>query len=178
MAGLDSFAAVVAYEGRGRDLVVGLKWRGRHGDLGRLAWAMAAAASGPAVDAVTWPPTTARRRRRRGFDQAELLARAVARLLDRPATPTLHRRGAPQAGRAAAARRSGARFRVRGRPPARLLLVDDVVTTGATLGHAGAALRASGAVEVHGVALARTPLKVTTATAEDRGGDGLIPTNG
>jgi predicted amidophosphoribosyltransferase len=176
--GLDSFAAVAAYQGRGRDLVVGLKSRGRHAGLDAVGAALAEAAHGRPVDAVTWPPTTARRRRRRGFDQAELLARAAARHLGRPARSTLRRLGGPQAGRAASARWSGARFVGRGHQPGRLLLVDDVVTTGATLGHAAAALRSAGALEVHAVALARTPLKVVVPGAEDRGDGGLPATNG
>ncbi len=172
LPGLDSFVALVGYEGRGRDLVVGLKYRGRHAGLDRVAGALAGCVDRAVVDAVTWAPTTRVRRRRRGYDQAEVLARAVARALGLRCVATLRRHGPPQTGRAAADRRSGARFEGRPRPPGRVLLVDDVVTTGATLRHAASALRVAGAVSVHGLALARTPLKVVVGGAEDRGDAG------
>jgi predicted amidophosphoribosyltransferase len=111
------------------------------------------------IDVVTWAPTTPVRLRGRGFDQARLLARAVARRRGLPCRPLLRRWAGPaQTGRDAAARRAGPLFSasgpVRGR---RVLLVDDVVTTGATVSAAARALREAGAIEVHVVAAARTP---------------------
>lgn len=107
---------------------------------------------------VTWAPTGPGRRRRRGFDQAELLARAVARRRGLPVAALLRRLPGPaQAGRSASDRRLGPRFAVR-RPCARpVLLVDDVTTTGATLAAAAEALRAAGATEVHGLVVAQAP---------------------
>jgi predicted amidophosphoribosyltransferase len=114
-------------------------------------------------DVVTWVPTSPARRRSRGFDQAELLARRVARRLDIAARPLLvHDAGAPQTGRSAAERRIGPPLAVRrhARVPPHVLLVDDVVTTGATLSAAARALRRAGATQVSAVAAARTPLRL------------------
>lgn len=161
-SGLTSCVAVLRYEGAGRDLVTALKYRNHRAALDRLARAGAARVVG-AVDVVTWPPTSAARRRRRGYDQAELAARAVAGHLGRPARPLLRREGGPpQTGRSAADRRDGPRFTARRGAAARVagarvLLVDDVVTTGATLRAAARVLAELGADEVHGLALARTP---------------------
>lgn len=172
--GLDRCAALVAYEGTGRQLVAGLKFRNRHSALADLAGAMAGLAPPPPdIDVVTWAPTTRRRRRQRGYDQAELLARAVAGRLGRPARCLLDRGDGPaQTGRSQVERGRGPAFAARGRRGARVLLVDDVVTTGATIGAAAAALRRAGAVQVAGLALAATPLKVVTAAADNTEGEG------
>jgi predicted amidophosphoribosyltransferase len=156
--------ALLAYEGAGRELLARLKHRNQRGALGGLGRAAAALVAAP-PDVVTWAPTSARRRRERGFDQAELLARVVGRALGRPARRLLVRApGEAQTGRSRAERWTGPSFRPAGpgrRPALRgraVLVVDDVVTTGATLAAAAAALRPSGAV-VHGLAIARTPAR-------------------
>lgn len=160
---VDACIALVAYEDGGRELLARLKYRNARDALRWLAGGMAAAVAGsasPPADVVTWAPTTAARRRARGFDQAELLARAVARTLGLPCRRLLHRRpGAPQTGRDLHGRRAGPEFTARRRAPPRVLLVDDVVTSGATVTAAARALRAAGAVQVVAVAGARTPLK-------------------
>ncbi len=157
-AGLDSCAALLTYAGAGRELVARLKYRNARGSVPFLARGMAAIAPHD-VDLVTWAPTTPARLRRRGFDQARLLARAVARQLGVPCRPVLRRRPGPaQTGRDALTRHSGPGFAgVRGVQGRRVLLVDDVVTTGATVAAASRALREAGATEVHVVAAARTP---------------------
>jgi predicted amidophosphoribosyltransferase len=157
--GCDTVAACFAYAGAARALLLALKYRNRRDALDACASAVARLA--PAVDVVTWAPTVPRRARERGFDQAELLARAVARQLGVPARRLLRRESATaQTGRSAAARRGGPQFRcrpVRGEPLGRVLLVDDIGTTGATLAGAAAALRAAGAAEVHARTVAWTP---------------------
>lgn len=171
-AGLDSCAALLAYDGAGRDLVAGLKYRNRRVGVARLAAAMVAAAEVAwggtvPVDVVTWAPTTSARRRARGYDQARLLAGEVARQLHRPLPALLSRRpGPPQTGRPLVERRGGARFAPRRAASGRVLLVDDVLTTGATIEAAAEALRGAGAREVHGLVLARTPLKAPPVRAE------------
>jgi len=124
------------------------------------------------VDVVTWAPTSDRRRRNRGYDQAELLARCVARQLRVPSRRLLHRIGGKsQTGRNRLDRLvDGPRFRARPvRVPLRVLVVDDVVTTGSTLRSAGRALLAAGHRDVTLVALGSTPLSV----AESRVGGAI-----
>lgn len=171
--GLDALHAVLAYEGVGRELVARLKYRNARAVVGGLAAAMAALVAGSVerFDAVTWAPTSVARRRARGFDQAEVLARRVARQLGVPAVALLRRaHGPPQTGRAAAERRRGPEFvpARSARPPDRVLVVDDVVTTGATLTAAARTLRRGGATTVVGLAAARTPLKPRRMVSDTR----------
>jgi predicted amidophosphoribosyltransferase len=161
--GTDACLALLAYAGAGRELVARLKYRNARSALHWLTASMAAlvAASPTAVDIVTWVPTTPHRRRERGFDQAELLARAVARRLRKPCRRLLSRGpGPPQTGADAATRRHNrpSMRATRHLPPAAtVLVVDDVTTTGATLAGAAAALRAGGAGHVVALVAARTP---------------------
>ena len=170
--GIDQCRAALVYEGAGREVVARLKYRNGRAVVGWLGAAMAhvVADLAPAVDVVTWAPTSAARRRQRGFDQAELLAGRVGRGLGVPVRPLLARPGGPaQTGRARVERVDGVEFVARrssvaGSP--RVLVVDDVVTTGATLSAAARALRNAGATNVAAVVAGRTPLKVFTAAAD------------
>ena len=155
---VDGWVAAFRYEGVARELVARVKYRNERAALPWLTAAMAAALterypSGFGRDpvVVTWAPASAGRRRASGFDHGELLARGVAERLGFPAARLITRGpGLPQTGRTRAARRPG--------PPLRpvgigaggrlVVLVDDVVTTGATLSMAAAALRRAGAVRV------------------------------
>jgi predicted amidophosphoribosyltransferase len=161
-AGLSSCHSLLRYEGAGRTLVTRFKYGNARDALPWLAAALARLVDAHEVDAVTWVPTTAARRRARGFDQSELLAGRVGGELGRPVVALLGRRPGPaQTGRSRAERLQRPDFVVRGRPgvrpPARVLLVDDVVTTGATLAAAAMALRRAGVVACHGRTVARTP---------------------
>jgi predicted amidophosphoribosyltransferase len=155
--GLDDLVALCRYSGAGRDLVLALKRGNRRDAVPQLGAALAAGLQvilGAADPVVTWAPTTPARRRGRGFDQAELLARAVGRAGGWSVRPTLRRVGGPQHGANRAQRWADLSFSSR-RPPAPLtVLVDDVITSGATMAAAARALRSAGAEHILGAAIA------------------------
>jgi ComF family protein len=164
---VDALHALFSYEGVGRELVTGLKYENNRAAVRRLAGAMAAMIDPGGFDVVTWTPTVPDRRRRRGFDQAELLARGLARAARLPIHPLLRRASGPaQTGRSWAERWGGPCFTDVGWSPAHVLVVDDVSTTGATMAAAATALRKAGAHTVTCVVLAQTPLKVVAPTAD------------
>ena len=110
------------------------------------------------AEVVTWVPTTRARMRERGYDQSELIARRIARRLGLPCTALLRRLDdRAQTGRSASERREGAQFTARRTRYGRVLVIDDVVTTGATLHHSLDALRTSGTRLVTCAAIAATP---------------------
>lgn len=154
---LASLSALWSHDGVAADRVRALKYGDRGRTVTVLADAMASRA--PAVDVVTWCPATPAARRTRGFDQGELLARAVAHRLRVPVRGLLRRaRGdRRQTDRDRRGRLVGpdltARRRLRGSP--RVLLIDDVTTTGTTLIAAATALRGAGAGPVHGLVATR-----------------------
>ncbi len=147
-----------AYEGVARELVGALKFQGRLG-LAAIAAAAIAAALPPGLDGATVVavPAAPLRRRRRGFDPAETIALALADRLGLPmARPLARSQGRRQVGRRQAERRrSPPRVWAVGATPQRVLLVDDVLTTGATLASCAAALRAGGCVELRAAVFAR-----------------------
>lgn len=152
--------AAVSYQGVGRRLLLGLKYANGRTLVRPLAARMATLIDPATVDVVTWAPTAPGRIRRRGYDQAELLARAVAAELGVPCRRLLRRvsRTAPQTGRSRAERTVGPSFVARHSwRSQRVLVVDDVVTTGATLRAAQRALERAGALDVLLVAGAATP---------------------
>lgn len=160
--GVDQLVAAYDYVDVARELVARVKYRNARGPVRLLGAAMADALRSRGVAAptnVSWVPTTTERRRARGFDHAALLAKAVASSLGATAVPLLTRAaGPPQTGRRAPERRDGPRFAARSTiVPEELLLVDDVVTTGASLQAAALALRAAGCGEIVAVVAARTP---------------------
>lgn len=160
---LDACTALLDYH-LARPLVTTLKNGQRRALIGPLAQALAGRTRPPEAAVVTWAPTTPQRSRRRGFDQAELLARALARRWGRPARRLLVRAaGTAQAGRPAGDRLRTPWFRPLAPSPAIVVLVDDVVTTGATLTAAARALRSAGAARVIGVALAQADRRLPQA---------------
>jgi predicted amidophosphoribosyltransferase len=150
--GLATLQCAFAYEGRVRNLVLGAKATPAHGWLNVMADALP---PGRPVTLVTWPTGSAEHRRRRGYDPAERLARRYARRHRLVAADLLIRHGVAQEGRTAVGR-SSLRFVAR-RPLAGLsvLVIDDVVTTGATMRAAASALLEAGAANVDGLAFAR-----------------------
>jgi predicted amidophosphoribosyltransferase len=166
----DGVIAAVPFVGRARDVVLAMKYRNRRAvaaHLGGLLVNRLLAADirpGRDVDVVTWAPTARRRRLERGFDQAEAVAQVVGRQLGLPVRRLLERDdpGGPQTGRSRAGRLHGPV--VRSRPHCagrRILVVDDVVTTGSTLRACAAALEAAAARDVVLAAVASTPAGVS-----------------
>jgi predicted amidophosphoribosyltransferase len=152
-------AALLSFQGEGARLLKGLKYGNGRSVVQRLADGMSLLVEPCWADVVTWAPTSAHRRRERGYDQAELLAKAVARRLGVPSRSLLRRLpgDGPQTGRSRADRLVGPTFVAKRLAPARVLLIDDVVTTGSTLRSAEAVLRTSGARDVRLLAAASTP---------------------
>lgn len=149
--------------GATQELIRGLKYRNQRGAVAELADQLVQSIiddpESPQYEIVTWAPTSSVRQRQRGYDQSELLARAVATRLGIKCRRLLYRdRSAPQTGRNREQRLHGPIFRARPmRRPYRVLVIDDVVTTGSTLRAAAHALDLAGAKEVCLLAVAATP---------------------
>lgn len=161
--GFSNFASLLSYEGNTRTLVASVKFRSRRDAIDLPARVLARLIDW-SVDCVTWAPTSDARRRERGFDQAEVLARAIAVELGAPCLPSLSREpgSGHQTGRSRAERLEGASFRyaggrhLSGRIES-VLVVDDIRTTGATLCAAGDALIEAGIPLVSAATMAVTP---------------------
>lgn len=126
--------------------------------LGTLLGTVVNAEWGEWPDAVAWVPPTRSALARRGFDHGRALAEPVATTVGRPAVALLDRaagRDQRSLGREARAANAADTFAVRGRVPRHVLLVDDVLTTGATLDSAANTLLSSGADSVRVAVVAR-----------------------
>ena len=162
---LDSWTAVWYYEGNVRGSILRFKFQGATNyaqTYGRLLAMKLLEAHPEGFDVLTYVPVSSLRRFRRGYDQVELVADAVAEELDMDVLPVLKkiRHNQPQSGIHGDAHRranvSGAYQvtdvdAIKGK---RILLLDDVITTGATLGECARILLTAGASEVHGAAVA------------------------
>ncbi len=152
--------AAVPFRGRARDVVLGLKYGNRRAVSRHLAGLLVnrliEAGAHRDVDVVTWAPTSTARRRRRGFDQAELVATTVARQLGLPVRELLRRTDEThQTGVGRAERQQQATFVAHPRTDGRrVLIVDDVVTTGATISACASVLREAGARRVRALTFA------------------------
>jgi predicted amidophosphoribosyltransferase len=150
--------AAVAYDQAVRTIVAGWKDRGLRRLAAVSAGVLAEALVPPRVQAATFVPAERERRRKRGHHPAEALARELAARWDLPLADLLVRRpGPPQRGLGRLERRRNVRevFTARAGSPRKVLLIDDVYTSGATANAAASALRRAGAREVHVVTFAR-----------------------
>jgi predicted amidophosphoribosyltransferase len=153
--------AAVAYEGVARDVLHALKFAGARPLADTMAAQIAAGAPpGLLAGTVVAVPSHPGRRRARGYDPAELLARALARRTGLPYERVLRRGGGSvrQVGAPRHVRRAPGRLPITAVRPARrdVVLVDDVHTTGATLEACAGALLRAGAERVAAVTWART----------------------
>lgn len=162
---LDSWLAVWHYEGTARGSLLRYKFHNkRHyaACYGRLLAMKLLRERQNAFDLITWVPISRWRRLRRGYDQVELLAQAVAAELGMEPVQCLRkiRHNRPQSGIVGQAHRRANVLGVyeavdpeqfRGK---RVLLLDDIITTGATAGECARVLLTAGAEEVHCAAMA------------------------
>ncbi len=163
-----SWAAVWYYEGAVRGSILRYKFYGARGYAKAYGRLLAMALQRNEIedfDVLTWVPTGFFRRLRRGYDQVELLAKAVGNELNIQPVPLLKkvRNNRPQSKIVGdAQRRANVLGAYQVLPGAdvkgkRILLLDDVITTGATVGEAARVLLTAGAETVYcgAVAMAR-----------------------
>ena len=162
---LDSFTAVWYYEGNVRRSLLRYKFYNHRSfapGYGRLLAMKLLQTHPEGFDTLTWIPVSRLRKLRRGYDQVQLLAEAVGRELGLAPVPLLKkvRHNRPQSGLKDVSRR---RANVLGAYEAinreaigrkRILLLDDILTTGATAGEAARVLLTAGAKEIHCAAVA------------------------
>lgn len=183
VAPLVSVTALGVYRGPLRQAIHRMKYRADRRLAQACGYLMGALAlEEPAarrVEGIVPIPLHPERAWRRGFNQADLLARGVAVMLERSVWDRVlerHRATEQQARLDGSARHANVKGafavsngnRVEG---AHLLLIDDVVTTGATLKAAAEALVAAGAKEVHAVVLAAAGTDLPEGEWKGQGGD-------
>lgn len=164
--GYGKCAAPLYYEDAVRQALLEFKFNGRTGAVecfGLLLAECAAEVYSGEFDTVTWVPVSRKRLRQRGYDQTYLLARSACVLWDTVPIETLRKIAdtPPQSGIATP---EGRRANVLGVYEAipehvygrRVLLIDDILTTGATLSECARVLREAGAADVVCMTLART----------------------
>lgn len=158
--------AAFTFEAEVREILHRGKFQGNRAalaQLARLAAGRLELSSLTPPDAIAAVPLGARRRRQRGYNQAEVVATVFAEVagLPMPAGLVRVRETAPQASRGEEARRANVAGAFVWRGPelcrTELWLVDDVLTTGATLGAAASVLRAAGARRADALVIARVP---------------------
>ena len=164
---ISSCISPLYYEGKVRDAVLRFKFNDStiHADLfGGLIAACIEENLKERYDIITWVPLSKKRLRKRGYDQAMLLAMSAALKLDDVAVELLKKNAdVPAQSGVGSAEKRRANIAgvysavdeelVRGR---RILLIDDIITTGSTLSECAKTLKYSGAEEVLCCTLART----------------------
>ena len=162
---IDSWAAVWYYEDTARRSLLRYKFRGARSyanGYGRLLAMKLQEVHPEGFDVLTWVPVSRLRRFTRGYDQVELLAQAVSSELGMEPMPLLRkiRHNRPQSGIIGdAQRRANVLGVYRVENPEllqgkKVLLLDDIITTGATAGECARVLLTAGAKEIHCGAMA------------------------
>ena len=162
--GLDGCLAPLYYTGTVRESLHRYKFHATTAYAGIYGELMSACVrrNGAEADLITCVPLSRRRLRKRGYDQAELLAREVARRLGLPCVRLLRKtknnRAQSGTGSVEERRRNveGVYQAVSSLNGESVLLIDDIVTTGATIASAARSLRESGAQRIIGLSVART----------------------
>lgn len=162
----DRCAAPLYYEGTVRESLLRYKFHSLYSYAPCYAKLIDACLRDCALscDLIGWVPVSDCRRRQRGYDQAELIARELARLNGLPCERLLRKtvhNPAQSTLRSAELRRKNVRGAYAAVDPGRIagkrvLLLDDIVTTGATLDECAKTLKRAGAVSVCAAALARS----------------------
>lgn len=156
--------SALRYQDKVRSAIHGYKFQGRSGRSGLFGLLVAQAVSdhGYSADLVSWPSLSRKRLRRRGYDQGELLAQRVGEELGLPVFRTLDKKDRPAQSslEGEAQRRANLLGAYAAVAPEqfqgkRILLIDDVVTTGSTLSECARTLRLAGAGEVLCATLAK-----------------------
>ena len=156
----------MAYEGKVRDAIIRFKFQDQPGyatEFGRILAKCIQNEFAGQYDLITWIPVSGQRLKKRGYDQAMLLAMAAALELGDVAVETLRKTADNPAQSSltdAAARKTNVQGAYTVPEPEliegkRILLIDDIITTGSTLDEASRTLLASGASEVLAAALAQ-----------------------
>jgi predicted amidophosphoribosyltransferase len=162
-----SFMGLFDHVGPMRDLVINLKYHREQSRAKEIAHFISPfIATSNAIDIITWAPTSLLHHKERGFDHSELIARHCA-----ASTRITHRKllrrvnVEHQTGQSRQVRLEQPQFIARSCHALRVCVVDDVMTTGATLRAAAQALVDRGAVEVRCVSMTYVLEKVSNSEA-------------
>lgn len=164
----DGVAAALRYEGKVRSAIIRYKFNGKKSyclEFSKLMYERLLREYAWEFDSITWVPLGITRKFRRGYNQSELLGRRLAKFLQIPCSETMRKRpfvrrqsslkGGQRKANVLGAYRLLAGVQVKGK---RILLVDDVSTTGATLSECARVLKTAGASAIYCIILAKTAI--------------------
>lgn len=174
LGGLDLVRAGYCLDASMRSIIVAYKYRRRRRLAGWLASRLAPLVP-RAADCIGWIPATPQRRRQRGYDQSKELATTLGLITQVPTLALFDRANGDvrQTELGRKQRMSGPALALRRSPPSFVVLVDDVLTTGASMQRAAALLRQAGTQRVIALAAAATPLP-PPVRARDHGNASII----